>query len=179
MVDLKHPSLSVGDAVAEPEVPNSMVEALVFYMHTLKAPQRRNEDDPDVIQGSQLFAQIGCAKCHLPTLKTGPSKLEFLSNKEFHAYTDLLLHDMGEQLSDNYPEGNAKGSEWRTPPLWGLGLAETSQGRATYYLHDGRATSLEEVISMHTGGEAKSAALAYYQLPDNERKQLIKFLKSL
>lgn len=179
MEDLKHHTLNVGDEVAEPEVANSVVDALVFYLRTLKAPTRRNTDDPDVVAGEQLFAQIGCGKCHVPTMVTGESPLDALNKKEFHAYTDLLLHDMGPTLDDQYPEGNAKGNEWRTPPLWGLGLAGDSQGQRTYYLHDGRATSLEEVIMYHTGGEAKGAALAYYQLSKTEQDQLMSFLKSL
>jgi len=107
------------------------------------------------------------------------SEISALSNKVFHPYTDLLLHDMGSALDDGYPEGSAKGSEWRTPPLWGLGLAEDSQGGTGYYLHDGRATTLEEAIGFHSTGEAKHIASLYSSLDQEQKDQLIKFLKSL
>jgi len=90
-----------------------------------------------------------------------------------------LLHDMGALLDDGYPEGDAAGSEWRTPPLWGLGLAEDSQGGTGYYLHDGRATSLEDAIGLHSAGEASNIAVNYFALSTAEQEQLIKFLKSL
>ncbi|MBL4578417.1 MAG: c-type cytochrome [Flavobacteriales bacterium] len=167
------------DNVPDPEVSSDVVDKLVFYMRTLKTPTRRNEDDPDVLAGEQLFTQIGCASCHVPTLKTAVSDILAISEKEFHPYTDLLLHDMGAVLDDGYPEGAAQGSEWRTPPLWGLGLAEDSQGGIGYYLHDGRATSLEETIGFHSGGEASNIASNYFNLSQSQRDQLISFLKSL
>ena len=154
-------------------------------MRTLKTPTRRNENDPDVLAGKQLFAQIGCVGCHKPDLTTAKSEIEVLSEKVFHPYTDLLLHDMGPALAkttDWYPEipeGNAQGSEWRTPPLWGLGLAKESQGGIAYYLHDGRATDLREVIGLHIGGEATGPASKFFSLSEGEKEQLIKFLNSL
>jgi CxxC motif-containing protein (DUF1111 family) len=179
MIDLKHHQHIAGDKVAEPEVPNSTIEALAFYMHALKAPSRRNQEDPDVQAGEALFASIGCVKCHIPTLTTGSSTLDFLDHKIFHPYTDLLLHDMGPELDDSYPEGSAKSSEWRTPPLWGLGLASTTQGAEAHLLHDGRAKTIPEAIGYHVGGEARTVALKYYQLDPSEKEQLIKFLNSL
>jgi CxxC motif-containing protein (DUF1111 family) len=170
---------NISDDVADPEVGSNVVERLVFYMRTLKAPTRRNEDDADVIAGAEVFSKIGCESCHKSTLVTGPSEIEALNYKTFHPYTDLLLHDMGPDLGDGVPEGDATGNEWRTPPLWGLGLAEDSQGGTGYYMHDGRATSLEEAIEMHTQGEAASIAVQYFVLPDAEKEQLMKFLKSL
>lgn len=169
----------ISDNVADPEVGSDVVDRLVFYMRTLKTPTRRNETDPDVINGENLFTSIGCVNCHKPTLTTGWSEINALSEKEFHPYTDLLLHDMGAGLNDGYPEGQASGSEWRTPPLWGLGLAEDSQGGTGYYLHDGRATTIEEAIEYHFGGEAKGVASNFFSLTQTEKDQLIKFLKSL
>lgn len=167
------------DEAPDPEAGSDVVEKLTFYMRTLKAPTRRNEDDPDVLAGEQIFQEIGCAKCHTPTLKTGVSEIAAISEKEFHPYTDLLLHDMGSALDDGYPEGSATGSEWRTPPLWGLGLAEDSQGGVGFYLHDGRATSLEDAIGYHSTGEAASIASNFEALSAGEKEQLIQFLKSL
>jgi CxxC motif-containing protein (DUF1111 family) len=107
----------------EPEVSDKTVHSVVFYLQTLKAPIQRNQSDANVLQGSTVFKQVGCENCHKQTLKTGFSSIEPLSNKTFHPYTDLLLHDMGPGLDDGYTEGNAKTAEWRTPPLWGLGLS--------------------------------------------------------
>ena len=177
--------LNSGDVVPDPEVSLDVVNNLVFYMRTLKTPTRRDENSPDVLAGEKLFTQIGCGNCHVPNLTTAKSDIAALSEKLFHPYTDMLLHDMGAVLAatpDGYPEmpeGSAQGSEWRTPPLWGLGLAEDSQGGTGYYLHDGRATSLEEVIGFHSGGEASNIASNYFNLSQNQRDQLIVFLKSL
>ncbi|MBL4593648.1 MAG: thiol oxidoreductase [Flavobacteriales bacterium] len=179
--DLYNYQVGIGatDNVPDPEVSSDVVNKLLFYMRTLKTPTRRNENDPDVLAGEQIFDQIGCVKCHISTMTTGSSEIEALSYKVFHPYTDLLLHDMGSALDDGVPEGSATGSEWRTPPLWGLGLAEDSQGGTGYYLHDGRATSLEQAIGFHSTGEASNIANNYYSLSQTEKDQLIKFLKSL
>ena len=166
------------DGMPDPEVGSDVVNRLVFYMRTLKAPTRRNENDADVIAGEDVFATVGCVECHIPTLTTASSEIDALSNKEFHPYTDLLLHDMGEMLNDDYPEGSADGGEWRTPPLWGLGLADDSQGGIGYYLHDGRATSLEEAIGMH-GGEAYQVIENYKALNNADKDKLYAFLMSL
>ncbi len=162
----------------EPEVAMQTIQDVVFYLKTLKAPLRRNEDEPDVLAGEQIFTQINCAGCHISTLQTGTSPIEVLSNKEFYPYTDLLLHDMGSELDDNYTEGYALTNEWKTPALWGLGLSEDSQGGSYFLMHDGRATSIEEAILLH-GGEAQLAKTNYTQLTETEKQQLIKFLESL
>lgn len=162
----------------DPEVATETVNDVVFYLQTLKVPVPRDQDDPQVVHGKDIFTEIGCATCHRPTLKTGPSPVDALSNKEFHPYTDLLLHDMGTGLDDGYTEGNATTSEWRTPPLWGLGLSPDSQAGNIYLMHDGRATSIEEAILLH-GGEAAASKQAYEQLSDANQEALIKFLESL
>jgi CxxC motif-containing protein (DUF1111 family) len=162
----------------DPEVSTQTVHNVVFYLKTLKAPIPRNQDDADVILGKQLFSQIDCAKCHIPTLQTSYSPIAALSNKIFHPYTDLLLHDMGAGLDDGYTEGFALTSEWKTPALWGLGLSKNAQGGTYFLLHDGRARSIEEAILLH-GGEAQQSKTKYSQLSETDKQQLIKFLESL
>ncbi|MBA4140463.1 MAG: thiol oxidoreductase, partial [Segetibacter sp.] len=162
----------------DPEVSDKTVRDVIFYLQTLKAPIQRNQNDPDVIQGRALFTQVGCESCHKQTLKTGFSPVEALSNKQFHPYTDLLLHDMGPGLDEGLTEGSAKTSEWRTPPLWGLGLSKNSQGGKYFLLHDGRAKSINEAIQMH-GGEATKSINNFNALKASEKQQLIKFLESL
>lgn len=162
----------------DPEVSNQTIHNVVFYLQTLKAPIPRDPNNADVITGKQIFENSGCEKCHKQTLKTGFSPLSQLSNQEFHPYSDLLLHDMGSALDDGYTEGSAKTSEWRTPPLWGLGLSKNSQGGNYFLLHDGRAKSIGEAILLH-GGEAEKAKFNYVNLSETERSLLIKFLESL
>lgn len=162
----------------DPEVSDLTVHNVVFYLQTLKAPIQRNPTDAEVMQGKNLFIQAGCESCHKQTLKTGFSNIAPLSNKIFHPYTDLLLHDMGPALDDGYTEGNAKTYEWRTPPLWGLGLSPNSQGGQYFLMHDGRAKSIEEAIQLH-GGEAVSSKNKFNQMTAAERNAVLKFLKSL
>ena len=125
-----------------------------------------------------MFINIGCERCHRQTLKSGFSPIDAISNITIHPYTDLLLHDMGPGLDDGYTEGSAKTFEWRTPPLWGLGLAPKSQGGQFYLMHDGRATSIESAITMH-GGEAAASVNGFNILSQEEKDALITFLKSL
>jgi CxxC motif-containing protein (DUF1111 family) len=162
----------------DPEVSDVTVRNVVFYLQTLKAPIQRNQNDAAVIQGKNIFIQAGCESCHKQTLTTGISPIDVLSNKTFHPYTDLLLHDMGPDLDDGYTEGNAKTFEWRTPPLWGLGLSPNSQGGQYFLLHDGRAKSIEDAILLH-GGEATASKNNFSQLTAADRDALLKFLKSL
>ena len=120
-------------------------------------PARRKPDDPEVLKGKELFYQIGCASCHKPKFMTGDAPGQpHLSHQLIYPYTDMLLHDMGEGLADDRPEGEASGNEWRTAPLWGIGLTGTVNGH-TLFLHDGRARNLTEAILWH-GGEAASRA---------------------
>jgi CxxC motif-containing protein (DUF1111 family) len=162
----------------DPEVSSQSIQDVVFYLRTLKAPIPRNQDDPKVLQGKALFNQLNCVGCHTPTLTTGYSPIAALSNKEFHPFTDLLLHDMGAGLNDGYTEGSAKTAEWRTPPLWGLGLSAFSQGGAMFLMHDGRAHSVEEAILLH-GGEAATSRGLYQNLNESDKSSLIAFLMSL
>ncbi len=162
----------------DPEISISTVNDVVFYLQTLRAPIQRNQNDADVIAGKQLFISTNCAGCHKPELKTGYSPVDALSFKTFAPYTDLLLHDMGPGLDDGYTEGTARTSAWRTPALWGLGLAPNSQGGQYFLLHDGRAKTIEEAIQMH-GGEATKSKDNFNALNGFERQQIMKFLKSL
>ena len=162
----------------EPEVSDLTVRNIVFYLQTLKAPVQRDQNDPEVQKGKNLFTQINCSGCHTPQLKTSYSPVTALSNKTFFPYTDLLLHDMGSDLDDGYTEGSAKTFEWRTPPLWGLGLSPNAQGGKYFLLHDGRAGSIEAAIQLH-GGEALQSRNAFNQLTGADKNALLKFLKSL
>lgn len=162
----------------DPEVSNRTVNSVVFYLRTLKAPLRRNQNDAEVQAGEALFSNLKCAECHKPQWTTPNSDIAGLSNKTFYPYTDLLLHDMGSGLDDGYTEGQALTSEWRTPPLWGIGLSKKSQGGQYFLLHDGRARSIEQAILMH-GGEASNSKNAYQQLTSGEKQKLIKFIESL
>lgn len=173
-----HVGAFTGDPAPEPEVPQSVVNAVLFYMKTLKVPPRRNTNDPQVTAGEALFTQGGCAACHVPALRSGASTIAALHLQEFHPYTDLLLHDMGPDLDDGYTEGSATTAEWRTPPLWGLGLAARAQGGGMRLLHDGRATTIEDAIRYHGGEGARSRAW-FTALNAEQRQALLAFLRSL
>lgn len=162
----------------DPEVSDKTVRNVVFYLQTLKTPVQRNQNDGQVIEGKNIFIRAGCESCHKQTLQTSFSNIAPLSNKIFHPYTDLLLHDMGPGLDDGYTEGSAKTSEWRTPPLWGLGLSPNSQGGQYFLLHDGRAKTIEEAIQQH-GGEAANSKNKFTQLTASDKNALLKFLESL
>jgi len=166
------------DNIPDPEVAGSVVQSVVFYLRTLKAPIQRNVNDIAVDTGKKVFLTIGCGGCHKPNLKTGKSDIEALSEKEFAPYTDLLLHDMGSELNDYYTEGSAETSEWKTPALWGLGLSKNSQGGTYFLLHDGRAKSINDAIQFH-GGEGANSRQKYNQLSETDKSNLIKFLESL
>jgi len=160
------------------EASNTMLDLVVFYAENLAVPARRDIDDPDVLAGKRHFYEAGCAACHTPKYVTqrDDSRPE-QSFQLIWPYTDLLLHDMGPGLADNRTEGVADGQEWRTPPLWGIGLTETVSGH-TFFLHDGRARNLLEAILWH-GGEAEAAKQRVVEMSAEERDQLIRFLNSL
>jgi CxxC motif-containing protein (DUF1111 family) len=160
------------------EVSNTTVQQVVFYLRTLKAPIQRDQAKTEVKNGKNIFVSIGCENCHKAQLKTSDAKLSVLANKTFYPYTDLLLHDMGTGLDDGYTEGSAKTYEWRTPALWGLGLAKTSQGGTYYLMHDGRANSIEAAILLH-GGEGEKSKINFEMLSPLNKKNLLIFLESL
>lgn len=161
-----------------PELSDQTVADVAFYTQTLGVPARRNLNDPVALAGEVLFHQSGCASCHIATLRTGAlAGVPEVSNQVIHPYTDLLVHDMGPALADNRPDFRASGREWRTAPLWGIGLVETVNGH-TNFLHDGRARSLIEAVLWH-GGEAAAAQGRVKQMTAAERAALVAFLKSL
>ncbi len=161
-----------------PEVTDESMRKVVLYTSTLAVPARRNWTDQTVLQGKQLFVEVGCASCHIPKMTTGTHPdYAVLSHQVIRPYTDLLLHDMGEGLADGRPDFLATGNEWRTPPLWGIGLFQTVNGH-TNYLHDGRARNLEEAILWH-GGEALQSKEKFMQLNESERAAVLLFLNSL
>jgi len=162
----------------DPELSDTNLHAVKFYVQTLAVPARRNLSDPVVRRGEELFTRAQCGRCHLPTMTTGVNvAFPSLSNQRIHPYTDLLLHDMGTGLADGRPDFAATGSEWRTAPLWGVGLIETVNFPA-YYLHDGRARTLTEAILWH-GGQAEQSRTFFRQLSKEDRNALLMFLKSL
>jgi len=171
-------TIETSDNVADPEIAASTIRNVVFYLRTLKAPIQRTQNDAEVKSGKNIFTVINCAGCHTSQWTTPQSDIAALSNKIFFPYSDLLLHDMGLGLNDGYTEGIAQPSEWRTPPLWGLGLSKNSQGGQYFLLHDGRAKTIEEAILMH-GGEATSSRDLFQNLPSDDKQKLIKFLESL
>lgn len=160
-----------------PEIPEDDLEKVVLYSSVLAVPARRNWDDKNVLEGKQLFTNLGCDKCHTPKLQTGTHPIAALSNQTIRPYTDLLLHDMGPGLADNYKDYLANGNEWRTQPLWGLGLIGVVNGH-TNLLHDGRARNVEEAILWHAG-EAEQSKNSFKQLSKTEREKLLAFLNSL
>jgi CxxC motif-containing protein (DUF1111 family) len=163
---------------AELELTDEALDQVAYYLQSLAVPARRDADDPEVLRGEQLFRDIGCNGCHVEELTTSEhAVIPALAGQTIHPYTDLLLHDMGEGLADGRPEFEATGSEWRTPALWGVGLAQTVHPYATY-LHDGRARSLEEAILWH-GGQAAGRRESFRSLPKADRDALVRFLRSL
>jgi len=159
------------------ELSDQSWHAVGFYMRSLAVPARRDVDDPVALQGEQLFTKFGCASCHRATLHTGPADAEALANQTIHPYTDLLLHDMGPELADGRPDYQASGSQWRTPPLWGLGLLQ-KVNQHSFLLHDARARGFAEAILWH-GGEAATARENFRLASGDERDALLKFLESL
>lgn len=160
------------------ELSDSLLHHVAFYVRTLAVPARRNVNNPEVKHGKTLFIESGCGKCHTPTHVTKVDvSFPAISNQTIRPYTDLLLHDMGEGLADNREDYLANGREWRTPPLWGIGLTQKVNGH-TNFLHDGRARNLMEAILWHDG-EAKNAMQSFIKMSYNDRKALLQFLESL
>jgi len=162
----------------EPEVADVILDDVAFYGMALAVPARRDWDDPTVLRGKQLFGEAGCATCHAPVLQTGPvPALPALADQTIRPYTDLLLHDMGPDLADGRPDYDATGTEWRTPPLWGLGLLRSVNGHVLL-LHDGRARGFAEAILWH-GGEAETSREQFRAMAAGDRAALLRFLESL
>ncbi len=162
----------------EPEIDDATLDAATFYVQTLAVPARRGVSQAQVLRGERLFARANCTGCHVPSLATGElAGVPEVSHQTIFPYTDLLLHDMGDGLADEREEFAATGREWRTPPLWGLGLTATVSSH-TFFLHDGRARTLLEAIMWH-GGEAEASREVVRNLSQADRDALIAFLESL
>jgi CxxC motif-containing protein (DUF1111 family) len=165
------PQLACQNAIngGTPEVDARVLARMTHYIQTLAVPAQRAPNSPEVTAGRELFTRIGCASCHTPTYS--------IDGIEIHPYTDMLLHDMGPGLSDTDLNGIPLATEWRTPPLWGIGLFQTVN-RHQFLLHDGRADGVAEAILWH-GGEAERAKESFRSLSQTERANLIKFVESL
>lgn len=161
----------------DPEITENILEKVALYCRTLGVPAPRNVDDSSVRKGAKLFETLECAKCHIPKMQSGNSTVKALSNQTFYPYSDMLLHDMGEALADNRPDYLADGDEWKTRPLWGIGLTQVVNGH-THFLHDGRAKNTTEAILWH-GGEAQNSKNKFKQLSATERNNLLQFINSL
>ena len=171
-------SASTGKGTGQAEISQASIDALNLYMRTIAVPGRRNWTDQVVKKGKSLMMSIGCTSCHLERLQTGNfTGIVEVSNQTIYPYTDLLLHDMGSELADNRPDFLADGREWRTAPLWGIGLVRTVNGHDNL-LHDGRARGFTEAILWH-GGEAEKSREKFKNLSKSDRESLIKFLESL
>jgi CxxC motif-containing protein (DUF1111 family) len=164
-------------AGGDPEIEDERLDQITFYTRTLAVPARRDAGGRETARGEDLFGEMGCASCHVEELRTGPSDIEALDGQVIRPYTDLLLHDMGPGLADERPDGEATGREWRTAPLWGIGLVETVNGH-TRFLHDGRARNLTEAVLWHDG-EAADARRRFADLPAEDRAAVLAFLESL
>jgi CxxC motif-containing protein (DUF1111 family) len=164
------------DRVADPELPAGELRAVLNYLRLL-APPAPGESTPERRRGEVLFERIGCARCHVPVLRTGPSSIRAIADREVPLYSDLLLHDMGEALADGRPDGDADGREWRTTPLWGLRVARDFLAGDLFLMHDGRAASVTEAIQLH-GGEAGAVRDRFRTLPAADRAALVEFVES-
>jgi CxxC motif-containing protein (DUF1111 family) len=163
----------------DPELAWTDWDELELWTRGLAVPARRDAADPRVLRGEQLFGEARCATCHVPTLRTAAQfpALPRLANQTIHPYTDLLLHDMGEALADGRPDFQAGPRDWRTPPLWGLGLSKAVNG-STALLHDGRARNVGEAILWH-GGEAEASREAFRTMPKADRDALVRFVEAI
>lgn len=160
------------------EISDQNLCRMAFYSSTLAVPARRNYTDQNVLEGKKIFENIQCTSCHIPKIQTGNTHpITALRNQTIRPFTDLLLHDMGQDLADNAPDFKATGSEWKTPPLWGIGLIEIVNGH-TNLMHDGRARNVEEAILWH-GGEGQVAKEKYKKLTMTQRENVLAFINSL
>lgn len=178
--DCPTPQLDCAEALTggEPEVTDEQLDKILFYQATLAVPNRRNAMEESILMGRDLFNSVNCVGCHAINQTTGTSAtIPILENVTIRPYSDFLLHDMGEDLADNRPDFVANGQEWRTQPLWGIGLISTVNDH-TFFLHDGRARNIEEAILWHSG-EAQTSKEDFMSLSSEERQLLIDFVNSL
>ncbi|WP_282148226.1 di-heme oxidoredictase family protein [Algibacter lectus] len=174
------PQQDCADAIngGTPEVTDIQLDKMLFYQAHLAVPNRRNYKDENVLKGKALFSSLNCIGCHAINQKTGTEAAsDYLKNITIKPYSDFLLHDMGDDLADNRPDYLATGNEWRTQPLWGIGLISTVNGH-TNLMHDGRAANIEEAILWH-GGEAENIREDFKNLSVDDRENLISFVNSL
>ncbi|HYC78096.1 MAG TPA: di-heme oxidoredictase family protein, partial [Planctomycetota bacterium] len=163
---------------ATPEIDAGKLDRVVFYTRMLAVPAARDAAVPEVRRGAARFESFGCAACHTPSVETGDDAIHPAYRRvRIRPYTDLLLHDLGPDLADEKTDGDARPSEWRTPPLWGVGLTSTVSGH-TRFLHDGRARNLAEAVLWH-GGEAEAARERFRRAEKSDRAALLRFLESL
>ena len=160
-----------------PEIAEERLGKVVFYQQTLAVPAMRDVDDPQVRKGARLFLKAQCAACHTPSHTTGDHAVPAVTGQVIFPYTDMLLHDMGAGLADGRPDFLADSQEWRTPPLWGIGLIENVNNH-TRLLHDGRARDIAEAILWHDG-EGLEAREEFRKMSREEREALLRFLESL
>lgn len=164
--------------LGETEAPDPVLDLVTFYSQHLAVPARRDVDDQQVLRGKAIFHGLGCAACHTPKYVTRKDAADpTLAFQLIWPYSDFLLHDLGPGMADWQPVGDARGGEWRTQPLWSIGLTKTVSGH-TFFLHDGRARNLTEAILWH-GGEAEAATDGFKALPKADRDALVRFLESL
>jgi CxxC motif-containing protein (DUF1111 family) len=159
------------------DIDEVILDLNITYAQTLAVPGRSLLDDPQVQRGEELFDGANCGACHVAELRTGSHPIVEVSNQAIHPYTDMLLHDMGAGLADNRPDFAASGTEWRTTPLWGVGLTQAVLPYARY-LHDGRANTLSEAILWH-GGEAERSKETFRAMSEGDRDALVRFLRTL
>jgi len=172
------PDCERAQGTVQPELVERVLDRIETYLRLVAVPERRHLDDPDVQRGQLLFQDLGCAACHVPSHTTdADAPLPELQEQNIWPYTDLLLHDLGPALADTRPSFDADPTEWRTPPLWGLGLYALVNGHQRL-LHDGRARGVAEAILWHDG-EAAPAQAAFRDLPGEEREALVRFVESL
>ena len=166
-------SLLEADRVPDPEIPSATILAVTHYVRALAPPASGDATQ----EGATAFASAQCARCHIPELQSAAGVLTAVSNRPVRLYSDLLLHDMGDQLADGRPDGQATGREWRTAPLWGLRLMARFLDGRTLLMHDGRAHSVEEAILLH-GGEAAASRDAFTRLTPDQKRALVAYVES-
>jgi CxxC motif-containing protein (DUF1111 family) len=176
--DMNITSALFGSTTKPAEASLETLHSIAIYLRLAGVPKARSQEDSSIVAGKEVFQRLKCDSCHKMTVTTGTHEDGELSAQTIHPFTDLLLHDMGKRLADDWSEFSATGREWRTTPLWGLGFVKQLGSSKPVYLHDGRARSIEEAILWH-GGEAAASQKAFVASPKGDRQALISFLNSL